>query len=770
MDGNTVQQTIGAQADANVNADEIDVSDPIYTFCLSANNDLVATTHKSGLIKLWQKSDGTLLKMWQSIHQGPVPKLTFSPNGKYIASGGSDASVRLWDYVAKMCVATFRQMQGVVSVVAFQPSNVANSGRQPLLIVAADDNKLHCWNTATKSLKFSLSGHFSKITSVSFAAENSAAMVSSGRDKVLILWDLNAGTQIRVVPVYECIESVIVLNQKTTTLPNDIRLSASKVYAASVGQLGTIKIWDMTGGTSIYGQTNSLIGTASEEGGAEATQLLLNQKNSQLAVVSADHNIMIHNLSTFYCAKQLIGFADEILDIAYFGKKSRYLAVATNSNAIKVYDTLNMNCKVLNGHTDIVLALASFKNYLLSASKDCTIRLWDIDTGKFTMRCIGIGTKHTSSVGSIAFGRTAHTIFASVSQDTCVKVWTLPKTFDSTGEKLLNLNCIATQIGHEKDINCVTISPNDKMVATGSQDKSAKLWDATTLAMVGVFRGHKRGIWCVRFSPIDQVLLTTSADCTMKLWSLADMTCLKTFEGHESSILKVEFISNGMQILSAGSDGLLKLWSIKTSECQATMDKHEGRIWAIALAHDETQFYSGGTDSQLIRWKDVTEERRAVEVAARQEVALQEQQLTNLIAEKKLLKALRLALRLEKPLLSLKIINSVIKADDGKELVQTIVKLSDSNKDSLLKHATTWNTNSRNCRPAQLVLNILMKEMLADKFRPPGLGKIVEETLPYTDRHFRRMTEYMKDLKFVEYTLKCMQPHVNFDMDVQSEL
>lgn len=73
----------------------------------------------------------------------------------------------------------------------------------------------------------------------------------------------------------------------------------------------------------------------------------------------------------------------------------------------------------------------------------------------------------------------------------------------------------------------MAVSPNDKLVATGSQDKTAKLWNTENCVLLGVFSGHKRGIWCVQFSPVDQVLATSSADGTVKIWDLQDFSCLK---------------------------------------------------------------------------------------------------------------------------------------------------------------------------------------------------------------------------------------------------
>lgn len=737
------------EVERTIGLDDSSTEDVIYTFLLTANEEHVVTAHRSGLLKLWNFVTGELTKSWKNLHVGPVSCMEYSPNLDLLVSGGADSFIRVWDFNKQVSQGVIRGAQGVISVVKFHPT-------EKIVVGAGDDATIYAWNLETRELAKKFEGHISKVTSISFT-QDGKFFVSSSRDKVLILWDFEKGKQIRTVPVYEGVECATVLPYQLQ-LPNGVELTdESKVYVASAGEEGIVKVWQMNDSKMLYKQDSSLISRASEEGGLAITQMLYNEQFQRIALVSFDHNIIVHDLSTFECCKQLIGFTDEILDLTLMGRKDQYLVMATNSNDIKVYDTVTMNSIILKGHSDIVLALASFKNFLLSSGKDNSVRLWEGDFENFTFRCVAIGLKHTSAVGSVDFSKVSGKFFATVSQDQCLKLWNIPRDIEELSESE-KLQCINTQLAHEKDINCVTISPNDRYIATSSQDKTAKLWDSQDLKLIGVFRGHRRGVWSVRFSPVDQIVVTNAADCTIRLWNLTDMTCLKSFEGHECSVLRVEFISNGMQLMSAGADGLLKLWTIKTSECVQTLDKHESRIWTMAVTNDEMTFFTGGSDSKLIKWRDVTETKKREEIEKRQEEVLQEQELNNLLSQKKMLKALRLALNLNRPYMTLKIINSVIRSQET-GLDETIQKLSGDHKQSLLQHAVNWNTNSRNCRASQLVFDIMMQEILSGKYQVQGLGKIIEESLPYSDRHFKRMTEYLKDLKFVEYTMKLMQPY-----------
>jgi U3 small nucleolar RNA-associated protein 13 len=84
-----------------------------------------------------------------------------------------------------------------------------------------------------------------------------------------------------------------------------------------------------------------------------------------------------------------------------------------------------------------------------------------------------------------------------------------------------------THQAHEKDINSISISSNDKIFATGSQDKTIKIWSIVDGSLLGTCTGHKRGVWCVQFSPVEHTIVSSSGDKTIKIWSTNDFSCLK---------------------------------------------------------------------------------------------------------------------------------------------------------------------------------------------------------------------------------------------------
>lgn len=379
------------------------------------------------------------------------------------------------------------------------------------------------------------------------------------------------------------------------------------------------------------------------------------------------------------------------------------------------------------------------------------------------MTCIGVGQGHTQSVQAVALARSSSrpTFIVSGGVDRTLKVWGFPGEGDVT--PMCTLRVSATEHAHDKDINSIAIAPNDKIIATGSQDKTAKVWALQdglgNLSLLSVLRGHKRGIWDVQFSPVDQVVVTASGDGNIKMWSITDFSCVRTLEGHDSSVLSISFLSQGRQILSSGSDGLLKLWVVKTSECVATLDGHEAKCWSACVSQGEDLVLSGGADSALILWKDITEEEEATKMEAIHKQIEQEQVLSNLIADKKYVRALGLAITLNRPYMALGVMKEIIGQEEGEQTLEKLIgKLKMEQIGALLKFAVDWNTSSRNCQVAQTLLGLVLRNFLPQELlKLDGIQGVMEAMTVYTERHLQRLDTLLIDSHFAEYCYSCMK-------------
>ena len=230
--------------------------------------------------------------------------------------------------------------------------------------------------------------------------------------------------------------------------------------------------------------------------------------------------------------------------------KDTHLAIATNSPLIRIYSlstSSGLDARLVGGHRDTVLTLGHSQDQRIfaSGSKDKSARIWaPLADGSGAWGCIAVCEGHAESVGALAmshnWGEKNRFLFTG-SQDRTVKMWDLdglPLTFPMppSGEgafEPLRPRSPLTQKVHDKDINSLDISPNDKLLATGSQDKTAKIFEievssrGASIKLIGTLKGHKRGVWNVKFSRTDRLVATSSGDKSVKLWNLEDFSCLK---------------------------------------------------------------------------------------------------------------------------------------------------------------------------------------------------------------------------------------------------
>ncbi|MCI0541622.1 MAG: protein kinase [Verrucomicrobiales bacterium] len=190
---------------------------------------------------------------------------------------------------------------------------------------------------------------------------------------------------------------------------------------------------------------------------------------------------------------------------------------------------------------------------------------------------------HTGAVHSLAFSRDGRHVITG-SEDQTARVWDAIQ-----GRELFPL------VGHSKAINSVAISPDGQRIATGSSDHTARVWDGTTGRPLLQFQ-HDRAINAVAFSPDGERIVTGSSDQTARVWELATQRLLVTLKGHTNRINAVDFSPDGQRIVTGSDDKTAKVWNAETGEELFPIRGHRTEVRAAAFSPDGQWIFTGGTE------------------------------------------------------------------------------------------------------------------------------------------------------------------------------
>ncbi|TYH92542.1 hypothetical protein ES332_A13G188800v1 [Gossypium tomentosum] len=718
-------------------------SSTITALALSPNDKLLFSAGHSRQIKVWDLDTFKCLRSWKG-HDGPVMGMACHGSGGLLATSGADRKVLVWDVDGGFCTHYFKGHKGVVTSIMFHPDV-----NKSLLFSGSDDTTVRVWDLLAKKCVAVLEKHFSAVSSMA-VSEDGWTLLTAGRDKVVNLWDLHDYRCKSTIPTYEVLEAVCVVYSGSlfaSSLGAFLQQSGKKksrstgIYFITAGERGIVRIWTSEGAVFLYEQKSSDVTISSAEdedstrGFISAVMLPLDQG---LLCVTADQQFLFYSPAehleekwSLKLTKRLVGFNDEIVDMKFLDEEEQYLAVATNLEQVRLWES----------------------------ERRC---------------CIGLGIGHMGAVGAVAFSKKCRDFFVSGSSDRTIKVWNFHGLSDDI-EEPISLKAKAVVAAHDKDINSLAVAPNDSLVCSGSQDRTACIWRLPELVLVVKFTGHKRGIWCVEFSPVDQCVITASGDKTVKIWAIADGSCLKTFEGHTSSVLRASFLTRGTQFVSCGADGLVKLWTIKTNECIATYDQHEDKVWALAVGKKTEMLATGGSDAVINLWHDSTAAEKEEAFRKEEEGVLRGQELENALLDAEYTKAIQIALELRRPRKLFELFSELCrKREAGYHIDKALHALGKGEFLLLFEYIREWNTKPKLCHVAQSVLfrafNILPPtEIIEIK----SISELLEGLIPYSQRHFCRIDRLIRSTFLLDYTLLRMsviEPATQDDLKTKSLL
>ncbi|KAJ6114794.1 hypothetical protein N7486_000572 [Penicillium sp. IBT 16267x] len=165
---------------------------------------------------------------------------------------------------------------------------------------------------------------------------------------------------------------------------------------------------------------------------------------------------------------------------------------------------------------------------------------------------------------------------------------------------------IQTLSGHSSLVRDLAFSPNSKYIASGSQDTTIKLWDATTGNLQRTLGGHSKPVVAVRFSSDGKILPSGSHDKTVKLWNTMTENIQKTLRGHSDGVCAVAFSPNGKYIASGCGEGNINLWDTTTGNLQMKLEGHLHGIDTLAFSPDGKYITSGCMNGNFNLWDTTT--------------------------------------------------------------------------------------------------------------------------------------------------------------------
>ena len=249
--------------------------------------------------------------------------------------------------------------------------------------------------------------------------------------------------------------------------------------------------------------------------------------------------------------------------------------------------------------TNVGRVLELLKPYEQNAGKQ-DLRGWEWDyLWKLCHSDLRTLTGHIGIIHSVAFSPDGKRI-ASGSEDRTIKVWDTESGVE-----------LATLKGHTREVWSVAFSPDGKRIASASLDNTIKLWNAESGAELATLKGHAREVWSVAFSPDGKRIASGSEDRTIKVWDAESGAELVTLKGHADLVLSVAFSPDGKRIASACRDQTIKLWNAESWAELVTLRGHTRAVRTVTFSPDGQRVASGCDDKSVRVW-DV---ERGVELA-----------------------------------------------------------------------------------------------------------------------------------------------------------
>ena len=567
-------------------------------------------------ILIWDIATGKLLKSIKR-QRARIEALRILEDNKTLLCKNYDDSVRLWDITTGLEIKNFNPKSsggfgGVlqsafgyeVTAAGLYLNKIADNG---IYAVGYKNGKIRLKDATTGQHQKTFQGAKERVSQLVFSPDGTR-LVANYADAPIRLWDVTTGQSLKTLTQNSKMWGILTFSQDGKTL-------------ACQKQSGEIELWDVP--------TKTLRKTLGEDLGIPIHTLAFSPDAKTIVAANPNGEIRIWDTNTGAEVSVFSTGHTRKFGALAFSPDSTLLA-SGHINTIVLWDARTftqlsnrvdtnawINAMVFSPDGSTLNSVKSFsfkkrtRGPFIREGVRSTLSLWNTRTGDKLSdlpvesylgelpKLSGMqnsSSSTTGAIGVVVFSQNGSMLATALNSKKATKDYRFTVHLWDIPDRKLNL----TLKGHTDKVNALAFTRDGKTLASGSEDGTIQLWEASTGTEILKLQSGKTS--ALTFSTDGKILASIDKTFSIQLWDVATGDRLTSIEGQNDYGNVLAFSADSKILAGGGRDGTIQLWDVATGNKLSTLKGHVDWVNALAFSPDGKTLASGSSDGAIFLW------------------------------------------------------------------------------------------------------------------------------------------------------------------------